>query len=123
MAAHTVQSLRYKASISVGDLFLLFLQDYDFELDSGLRRGAGHTTSVACMVGYDMVKHLRFIYFFVGHLECCGNDVGGMCPHGKKSEVCQKFILGVSAQLKLFFSYRSVDLQIYDFTYYGTRRH
>merc|ERR1712090_40664 len=25
-------------------------EDYDFELDSGLRRGAGHATSVACMV-------------------------------------------------------------------------
>merc|ERR1712037_825655 len=24
-------------------------EDYDFELDSGLRRGAGHATSVACM--------------------------------------------------------------------------
>merc|ERR1712098_694956 len=24
-------------------------EDYDFELDSGLQRGAGHTTSVACM--------------------------------------------------------------------------
>merc|ERR1711900_70216 len=46
-------------------------EDYDFELDSGLRRGAGHTTSVACMAR----------------------------------------------------NRRSVDLQIYDFTYYGTRRH
>ena len=62
MAAHTVQSLRYKASISVGDLFL-FLQDYDFELDSGLRRGAGHTTSVACMVGHHHLVHKYLCHF------------------------------------------------------------
>ena len=85
MEAHTVLSLRFKANISPVN-FTDNLQDYDFELDSGLRRGAGHTTSVACMVGYDMAL-LYNTSFFTGHLERRGNDVGWMCPHGKKSEV------------------------------------
>merc|ERR1712066_784611 len=61
-------------------------EDYDFELDSGLRRGAGRTTSVACMA----------ILFAVAMLW-----VG--CARMARNR-------------------RSVDLQIYDFTYYGTRR-
>merc|ERR1712055_30494 len=62
-------------------------EDYDFELDSGLRRGAGHATSVTCMVILSVVAMM-----WVGCARMARNR-------------------------------RSVDLQIYDFTYYGTRRH
>merc|ERR1712090_72034 len=65
----------------------LILEDHDFEHDSGLRRGAGHATSVACMVLLSVVAMV-----WVGCARMARNR-------------------------------RSVDLQVYKFSYYGTRRH
>merc|ERR1712055_729889 len=63
-------------------------EDYDFELDSGLRRGAGHATSVTCMALLSVVAMVWV---------ACAR----MARNRRKS----------------------VDLQVFKFTYYGTRRH
>ena len=93
------------------------MQDYDFELDSGLRRGAGHATSVACMVGLYFHGILSLLQFQVLLSVVAMVWVG--CARMARN---RRFVLLQRVSIELLLC-RSVDLQVYKFTYYGTRRH